>query len=219
MGNSGAAVLLDDVKKALDGGAAHPHTVSDACTKEVVGVICARSPIALTTKDILQDAEQRRKQMEISELTGLPKLPEGQFWRVEDAKAPRFLEPFGGRPVGVDVVIMRSKQVGKTQDKIIHLPFGMEFAWGYETVLVDEEEVLFREAVVRIETSHTNVYDADDNLIGIRDVDREVPVNGGELTAELIFTACEKALVRQAAIQKSKAYLGDYPPKHIDREN
>lgn len=154
--------------------------------------------------------------MTISDKTGLPELPEGQFWRVEnESNNPwSLLAPL--RESGVYVKIVQVTTKNKNVDKIIHLPLGIEFAWGYETKVETEEEVIFSEPVQKIKTVHTNVYDANDELIGIRDVDEYVMVTSAELTSELIFEACEKALVRQEQIRKSRTYLGDYPPKNID---
>lgn len=151
--------------------------------------------------------------MEISELTGLPELPEGYFWRVGASRG--YYPSIFTAPKPAYIAIMQRKTVQKSQDKMIRLPFGMEFAWGYETVPVEEIETVLSVDIFRTEKATEDVFDANDEKIGIRDVDKVTRVTGDDLTPELIQSAAESCFARWGEIIKSNDLLGDYPPKTL----
>lgn len=156
--------------------------------------------------------------MELSEKTGLPELIEDHFWRVGEVKnTNRFGMSLFGPPSGAYVALVKRVKKTKTRDKIIHLPFGIDFSWGYETFEEWDEEELFLEYVTTSEPYFENVYDDNDEKIGVRETSRITRITGDYLTPELILEFAKKILIRQAEINKARGYLGDYPPKHLDR--
>ena len=156
--------------------------------------------------------------MEISELTGLPELPEGYFWRVGESRSD-FLSVFT-RPKYAYVAIMHRKTVQKTQDKVIHLPFGIEFTWGYETVEEETTETILSFEIVRTEKVLEDFYGGpEDEKLGVKEVDKVTYLTGDDLTPELILNAARKCFDRWGEIIKSNDLLGDYPPKKLNQEN
>lgn len=158
--------------------------------------------------------------MEISELTGLPELTEDCFWRVSEVKGESFHGLMWGRTPGAYLSIIRTKKVEKTRDKMIRLPFGMEFAWGSETYFEEEEETVISDGIWKKELEDVDVYSDDDDAperIGVKEVEYTRRVSADDLTPELILETARLLLESLKLRNKARGYLGDYPPKHLDR--
>src|SRR5690606_8552152 len=97
---------------------------------------------------------------------------EDHFWRVgEVSNRNRLGFSLFGEEGAYVALVKRTKKVG-TQDKVIHLPFGMAFNWGYETVEEWVEEELLREYITSAEPYFEDVYDSEDEKIGVRETSR-----------------------------------------------
>lgn len=155
--------------------------------------------------------------MGISKLTGLPELPEGQFWRVAETQG----HSWGGLSLGLSniayVALMTKMTVTSTRPRIIHLPFGLEFVWGSESVTETTDHEILREDIVIEEAYFQNVYanEDDETPIGVRETTRVTRMSGDNVTPEAIVEACEKLLLRKKELEKAHELLGDYPPKSL----
>jgi hypothetical protein len=154
---------------------------------------------------------------EISVETGLPVLPEDDlFWRVGE---PRHHGIMFTEPPGAYIAIVGRTKLISTVERTIPLLFGLEIGFGTKPSISFQEKEIVRIPIERITTVDADVYNADeDEKIGIKEVTHSVRIYGEELTAELILEHAEKALKRYYEITKSRALLGDYPPKRLNTE-
>lgn len=149
---------------------------------------------------------------ELNKTTGLPVLPDGQFWRVREVDESYF--GFRMPTTSTYVEIVEKMTVTKIEDKIYRF-LGLEIAWGTEPKTVETEVVIYQEPIYYTKTVTQDVFDTEGEKIGIRDVEMWETAKTEELTADLILEAAKRALVKLATNNKARGYLGDYPPKSI----
>ena len=154
--------------------------------------------------------------MEISILTGLPELPEGQFWRVEGNRSALF-NMFGSETYAY-VTIVRKREVHSTREREYRIPlFDAVFTWGTEPYTEVVEDELISMAVIKTVIKPVNVYDEDGvEKIGVRDEEVEERVTIDNLTPDLILETAKRALARLNEINTSHELIGDYPPKKLE---
>jgi len=155
--------------------------------------------------------------MKISNLTGLPELPEGQYWRVGQSGGATNRLGFSlfGDPIGAYVEIRERGTKIEEVDKTFNI-FGREFVHGTEEKEVETDECVFREFIKRRTPFDVTVYGEDESEpIGVRESFRENYVQAHELTREDILQTVLKLLTRRDEEAKSKELLGDYPPKNL----
>lgn len=151
--------------------------------------------------------------------TGMPLLPkEDMFWRVSEKGALsdlRMISMFDGPPQAVVqlVEVVTTKVVRKKTFDILWWSFN----YGEWAAVETREVVRVSENVYSYEVVAKDFYDEDDNLIGKKEVREGSRVTGDDLTPELIYEHAEKALERYYEMTKSRGYLGDYPPKKLER--
>ncbi len=137
--------------------------------------------------------------------TGLPVLPENQFWRVKEREAGWW---DSGLPPYVEVeLVERVKFDHRRRRTFLGIPLGYH-AW----------EVVTKETVIARQSLWSDLK-TPDNYAG-----RSVWHNGTSYYAvtpdsiepEWIIRAAEKALDEYETKEASKKLLGDYPPKSLN---
>lgn len=150
----------------------------------------------------------------ISELTGLPELPEGYYWYIGENK--RSYSIFDISEPGAYIRIIETVTIKKT---VPHHHKFLFIKWTFGShVEVEETENCVVNHMFRVtNTSEAPVFNDDDEEIGVRDVVREINVMADDLTKEIILAGAEIAYKRFVDVKKARGYLGSYPPKHLDR--
>jgi len=151
--------------------------------------------------------------MNNQELTELPELPNDAFWRISEYKSSGYGMFFGR--TGAYIAVVVPTRVDKVVPKEIKLPFGITFKYGSKTDSTFSNEEVVRIFITKKTTIDSDVFDDDDNIIGVKERAEEVTVDGDDLTPELILEAAKVAHERYLDILKSRHFLGDYPPKSL----
>lgn len=129
--------------------------------------------------------------MQIDELTGLPELPDGCFWRVLEYSNPYFAlrEPSS---YGFYVEIVEKTTLIKPAVKSFWF-----FEWHSGTYEEVKEKTLVSEQIKK----HTT--------------DGKTEVLLEDLSKDLILKAAERAYDRWHLMERGQKLLGDYPPKSL----
>jgi len=149
--------------------------------------------------------------------TGLPELQnENLFWRVDENDYSMFRMTFGGEPQA-RVKIIESVKVTRKVPNVFFTLFGKwEIGHGEKTVTEIQEVERVSVPIYRYEVGDEDLYNDDDEKIGVKEVRKGFRVSGDDLTPELILEHAKDALKRYNEINVSRAYLGDYPPKKLE---
>lgn len=141
--------------------------------------------------------------------TGLPKLEEDQFWRVND-KDPNW---YHFSYVAVELV---EKTISQKRHKRKFL--GMSFGWE-PWKDVEGEQVLVSEVLwdpkQRVPNDYTGASVKVERLANGQFGGDFRAIRRDEVTPELILAAAERAIKRYELRKKSKKLFGDYPPKKL----
>lgn len=148
--------------------------------------------------------------MDITEVTGLPELPDGMFYRVRELKDRDYAFTFV-RPNGFILSIMSKSVTKLTRPKYVSI-LGRNFKTGIEEFY---QETFTDEVTVSIK-----VPDPDDTLqtfdgspVEGLNVVREARVE--ELNSELILKHAIKAYELLQRKIFGRQFVGDYPPKTL----
>jgi hypothetical protein len=141
--------------------------------------------------------------MTIDISTGLPALPEGQYWRVSNDYNVRgaYPERF------VSVNLMRVTHIRKRR----YIDFLFEIPWGY---IEYDEHTLLDESPVWSETPHSPEWVSNNLQVDLRDGYPMATID--ELTPTMILKTAEELLARYKKKQENLSLLGDYPPKKLE---
>jgi hypothetical protein len=154
--------------------------------------------------------------MTISVETGLPELPKDEmFWRVVEKNDMAGFGIFGNGPTAYVQLVERIR-ITKMVPNVLFTLFGKwKFEYGERPEANEHDYVHVSSAVYKYDIVTEDFYDDSDTKIGVKDVRKGRRISGDDLTPELILSHAEDALKRYHEINKSRGYLGDYPPKNI----
>ena len=119
---------------------------------------------------------------------------------------------------GAYISIVERVPVTRDVPQHINLPFGRKIQRKAKVTVTIEDKVFVTVSIVKNELVDTKVYDDNGEERGVKQVMDRTRVSGDDLTPELILEAANEALSRYHEITKSRAYLGDYPPKNLVTE-
>jgi len=147
---------------------------------------------------------------DIDAVTGLPKLKDGQFWRVREQKATQWLTTRADEaPSDYTVVnLIENVTVEKRYPRYF---FDIQFGY-HPPVMVHEEHLLSTQMLW-----HPGLPVPDDYKGYAVSVDgkKYYTVHPSMVKPEMILAAAEKALEAYESTQTSRKLLGDYPPNKL----
>lgn len=156
--------------------------------------------------------------MNNAELTDLPELPAGAFWRISPARRGDGFMFWGPRTDTARISIMEPQEL--TEPKYIKI-FGKKIKVGTKTT-IEPREFVGKWIYAFAREEEVDVYNDDDEKIGVKMQKIENPVDSDDLTPAIILENAAQLLERYYEVKKSHKYVGDYPPKRfteIVREN
>lgn len=140
----------------------------------------------------------------IDETTGLPELPEGQFWRVEKAERNHgglFVE-YRMPPFQLSIY-RRFKQTRKVPKEVRWLP---GIVWGTRETETIEEQRMNSQSIFIMESEAP-----PENTEG----PRNEPRRNDRLTADAILRTAHRIMEERAERERVRNLIGDYPPKSL----